>query len=191
MRYGDLLLIAVLIGSLCLSAMMPPITDRGYLKPPIIIDPVSMNMRWDSSEVYPYSWNTGYATYEYAFCYGVPILAVMEVDVDPRGYGDTENYVKPKIISRYNVPESYDFEEKVTTDIDILDNIGYTRGWRFKYSKWVYCDSDYMEIVFEVYVNITSQGHEIYAGVGDPQGPDFVEPYDVDSYYVKVIGGRI
>ncbi len=176
----------ILLMPIILSMHWPPITSNGaFIKPPIGPDPVSMYMNWVKDSTYPYEDNTGYAAYQYAYCYELPVRLVMEVDVDP------EIESKPTIFYRHDVPYAVDFGDSITSDIDILDNIGYDEGWRFIYTWWTFCSEGYKEIGFTAFAGIDDQGKNMYAGVGDPQGPSFLEPADYDSYYVEVIGGHL
>ncbi|MEB3825248.1 MAG: hypothetical protein LRS47_01105 [Desulfurococcales archaeon] len=165
------------------STYSPPVTDKGYLKPPIILDPVSINMIVEKKQAYPYEPVQHYASYNYAMCYEAPVHLVFEVDVDPRVNG------KPNINYRYNIPVGYDFTSNPTSSIDILDNIGYTQAYRFKYDWWVWCSDGTREIGYVASGGLNARGYALYSGAGDPTGPDFIEPTDYDYFVVTGTGG--
>jgi len=179
----DILLISVLIIWLALAFLYPPITDDGvFLKPPAGPDPLNLYMSWEKSAVLPYEENTGYATYQYAFCYPIPAAAAMEVDVSPE-------VARPTIVVRHGIPLGIEFSTSPTNTIDILDNIGYTSGWKFRYDWTYWCDEGYKQIVFETYAHHDDKGKVIRAGVGDPIGPDLLEPTEYASFIVTGTGG--
>lgn len=177
--------IAIIISFILLaaSAYAPPITSQGYLKPPILLDPASAHVLVQPKDALPYEDVQHYAYYNYAIHYFLPLHLKFEVDVDPRIIS------KPQINYRLNIPPGYDFTSSPTSNIDILDNLGYHQAYKFYYDLWVWQGETTIGIGYKASGGIDDLGAALYSGAGNPIGPDRIEVTAYNSFIVTGTSG--
>lgn len=141
------------------------------------LDPIELDMIFNVSAARIGDPVSGDAFYRYVMPYPIPIRICYDVELD----GKAE---QPTVIqTKGDLPMTIVFTN--SSDVDLLDNIGYTYGWRYHRCQWVMgigvYEILYVTRAYHLY-------HTYYGAVGDPTGPDFLEDADYDSFFTYAPG---